>query len=62
MLEILFGPDGVGKSTYLADRQAQGQSPVVLHGTNFRSWFGAHGDLLHTHGFTLSDIPPTDNL
>ena len=58
MLEILYGPDGIGKSAIIRARQQAGERLAVLHGTNAESWFTNHADLLAEHGLEPEDIPP----
>jgi hypothetical protein len=57
MLEILFGPDGVGKTTIAATRKQANPETITLHGTNTRHWFEDYPDLMRKLGFRAS-FPP----
>lgn len=57
MLEILFGPDGVGKTTIAATRKQANPETVTLHGTNHRHWFEDYPDLMRKLGLRAS-FPP----
>lgn len=57
MIEILFGPDGVGKSRLVANRQAADNGGMVLHGTNLRSWFSTYPDVMAELGIHRGDVP-----
>ena len=61
MVEILFGPDGVGKSTLAKQFFVEQEAPLILHGTNIDSWFGPHADVLNDLGYTPDQVPSDDN-
>jgi hypothetical protein len=62
MVEIFYGPDGVGKDTVIADRLAYNPDTLVLHGTNFLQWFedSRQAELLAAVDIFPKDIPPAD--
>lgn len=60
MIEILYGPDGVGKSTVAQALSVQEPDSLLLHGTNFNSWFAEYPLEMRDHGFDPSIVPPDE--
>lgn len=60
MLEILYGPDGVGKSTIAEHLVGMQPGLVCLHGTNLASWFDNSPDMLRDLGFHQGMVPPDE--
>lgn len=60
-VECFYGPDGVGKTTFLKHAAADDPSIVVLHGSDFDAW-GRRNPALRAEGLIPERFPGPDDV